>query len=670
MKSILHIVFFVVLFMFSMPMVYSQNGDEAADLLMDYFSEHSEVNIGVLYEEIQEMMYKPLSINRADSATLAQSHLFTDVQLENFLRYRKFNGELMSLYEFKFIEGFTQEFVQLIAPFIRLEMREKSPLSKRKAPLKLHFITYYTTLIQKADGYRKRGDSSYYLGAAFKNNFRIRGRKGRLRFGLSGEKDAGEIYGFTKKTFGFPSYSGFLSWEMKHLRIVLGNYKISFGQGISQSSVQSFSSILNNTHNLKSTILRPSASTSEGLDYRGLAVKYDMRSWELSFYASFRRLSATIDRVGQKVFIRSFREDGIFNTEKDVDIFKNTLAQNYGFNLQKRFRSFKCGVNLTYSVWDKDYLTERSELHKLYLDGNRKQLFGGFYFSGVFNKINYYHESSFDRNFHYAALSGVSYMLHPGSNVEIGVWNFSKKYANRNTAYHLSSPGYGDELGFFYLFNSEFHPRVTLYFRGSFYEKKWLQYSLDNPTTYSRQQLALLIRLTDDLQLNVRAKNLYSTKEERIFKTKKLIPVRQMQLSIRLKVKVNKMLFLKTNYVFQKYQSSTALAGSLLSQDLSCRFDKLPLQIDFRFALFDSGGWANRFYTYENDLLYVFAIPAYYDKGSRIYLKFRYALNEKIMLSAKYAHTSFINKNTIGSGADRIHGNQKSTISLLLRVKV
>jgi hypothetical protein len=79
--------------------------------------------------------------------------------------------------------------------------------------------------------------------------------------------------------------------------------------------------------------------------------------------------------------------------------------------------------------------------------------------------------------------------------------------------------------------------------------------------------------------------------------------------------------------------------GMLLLQDISYRFGKIPLSVWFRYCIFRTDDWDSRLYTYENDLLYSFSIPALSGEGSRSYVMVAWKAGKFIDLRIKYGIT-------------------------------
>jgi hypothetical protein len=79
---------------------------------------------------------------------------------------------------------------------------------------------------------------------------------------------------------------------------------------------------------------------------------------------------------------------------------------------------------------------------------------------------------------------------------------------------------------------------------------------------------------------------------------------------------------------------------------------------------FETDGYDSRLYAYENDVLYSFSIPVFYDKGYRYYVNVNYDVNKKMTVWLRWAQTIFKNKETIGSGLDEITGNKRTEVKL------
>jgi hypothetical protein len=88
---------------------------------------------------------------------------------------------------------------------------------------------------------------------------------------------------------------------------------------------------------------------------------------------------------------------------------------------------------------------------------------------------------------------------------------------------------------------------------------------------------------------------------------------------------------------------------------------------NIRLQYFETGGYDSRMYAYENDVLYSFSIPVFYDKGYRYYLNFNYDFSKRLTGWFRLAQTIYKDKTVVGSGLDEIPGNKKTEVKLQLQ---
>jgi len=92
----------------------------------------------------------------------------------------------------------------------------------------------------------------------------------------------------------------------------------------------------------------------------------------------------------------------------------------------------------------------------------------------------------------------------------------------------------------------------------------------------------------------------------------------------------------------------------LLLQDIYYRFDSFPVTLWFRYCLFSTDSWDSRLYTYENDILYSFSIPALSGEGSRSYLMAKLDIAHFGEIRIKYGFTGINKINGIESFNDEL----------------
>jgi hypothetical protein len=105
-------------------------------------------------------------------------------------------------------------------------------------------------------------------------------------------------------------------------------------------------------------------------------------------------------------------------------------------------------------------------------------------------------------------------------------------------------------------------------------------------------------------------------------------------------------------------------------QDIIYRPEGKPFSGTLRYAVFDAKDFSTRIYAYENNLLYSASTTFYYGKGSRFYVNWRWKVNKLLTIELRYATTWQIGVKEMGTGPEKITGNQKSEIAGQLRLSL
>ena len=123
----------------------------------------------------------------------------------------------------------------------------------------------------------------------------------------------------------------------------------------------------------------------------------------------------------------------------------------------------------------------------------------------------------------------------------------------------------------------------------------------------------------------------------------------------------------RTEIVWFDKRGLAAEQGFLIYFDFLYKPLLKPFSGSIRLQYFETDGYNSRLYAYENDVLYSFSIPVFYDKGYRYYLNINYDFNKKCSFWLKWAQTLYNNKTLVGSGLDEIKGAVKSEFKAQVR---
>ena len=229
-------------------------------------------------EELSRRLQEPININVATKRQLEEFPFLTAFQIEHLLAYVYVHGQMQTVYELQLVEGMDKRTIELLLPFICVKSVEnKSGYPSLKKILKYGKQEILTRM--DVPLYARKGYDKNYLGPAVYHSLKYDFRYGDyLQMGIVGEKDAGEpLFALqNKKGYDYYSFYCLLKTSGRLKSLALGNYKLSFGQGL----------VLSTDFRLGKTF---SMSTSE---YRTGGIRKHSSTDEYNY--RYRRLERTV----------------------------------------------------------------------------------------------------------------------------------------------------------------------------------------------------------------------------------------------------------------------------------------------------------------------------------------------------------------------------------------
>ncbi len=219
-------------------------------------------------EALSAYLESPLEINSASSAKLVSSGLFTPYRAASLMDYRSTHGDVLSLAELAAVDGFSEEFVRVLSPFISLHSSANAGTATEKSRYVKSLLTMRTSA-RTVDG-----DAGYAYGVKYRLDV-----NDSFQFGLSANNsysaDGAKPNG---GSFYFAYYgNGTLG------KIVVGDYRLRFGQGLllwngfrvdSSSSPDSYCS--------RSSGVSPYTSFTGSDSCRGVAMDFNVGQFSIS----------------------------------------------------------------------------------------------------------------------------------------------------------------------------------------------------------------------------------------------------------------------------------------------------------------------------------------------------------------------------------------------------
>ncbi|MFZ9942689.1 MAG: hypothetical protein ACO3O0_03690 [Bacteroidia bacterium] len=188
--------------------------------------------------QIVELMENRMDLNKCSYEELTASGLLSLHQIDMLLNHRKRFGPLLAIHELQVVEGFHPDEIIRIMPFCFVGTGIDSPQGGIPRLLRegTHQLMARVSFIpEEKSGYINRYDRPAYEGGPAGIYMRYRfDAGGRIRWGITAEKDPGEAFFTGSRKDGFDFYSCFLNVrDMGRVKMFsAGDYTLSYGQGL------------------------------------------------------------------------------------------------------------------------------------------------------------------------------------------------------------------------------------------------------------------------------------------------------------------------------------------------------------------------------------------------------------------------------------------------------
>ena len=638
----------------------------------------------------------PINLNSDEIEQLLELRLINVFQYEALKNYRKFYGDFLFLDELEMVEGFDEQTVNIVKSIVYIgtgQSKDKITLKKMGQYGKHQIIARYEQVLEPQSGYAKASATEildapgqHFLGSPQRYQFRYSyNYRNKIRIGFTAEKDPGEVF-FTDKVNdsiktllgnklrkGFDFY-GFHAY-VKDLGIVkdaaLGDYQISFGQGLTLWSGMSFGKTTEGSSIMKrGGGIKPKASAAESTFMRGAAVTLKVKDFSGTFFYSNRMIDANIsvtDTLEEVERVSSLQETGYHRTINEILNRRAIRQQVFGGHLAYANSHLEVGYTLHHTKLSAALLLEPSNYNQFYFQGTQLTNHG-IDIKYVRNKFAFFGELSMSSNKAFAGLAGLTAKPTGYINFTLSYRNYGMKYQNLlANPYGESSRGQGEEA--FYLgVQVAPAPYWNLLIYTDFFRMKWLTMQVNNPSWghdyYAR--LSHQVSRKASWNLVVRSKTkMKNTSNEQIFSHQ---PIFYTKNSVRFNIsyQVGQNWSLGNKADFEHYHNGDGLNsyGFFVCQDIAFKPQAKPFSLTFRYAIFDTDDYNSRVYAYENDVLYSFSVPAMFYKGMRIYLLGKLKLFNALTLHARIGSTIYTNQDEISSGPTLIKGNHKTDLKV------
>lgn len=670
----------------------AQEKSEVVQQRIEFIAEQLEsedIDLTNVVEQLNYYFDHPLNLNGATAEELEDLNLLSAVQINDLLLHVKLFGKLISIYELQSLEYWDLQTIQLVRPFVRVDDKlDNLHISWKEAIDQGNYEAFlrYQTTPQEKSGYENVPDSilqssnSYYYGNSDRYYSRLRYTyRTNISIGVTGEKDAGEQFfrGAQKNGFDFYSFHAYFKGGKYIKAVAIGDYQVQIGQGLNLWSGYAFGKTADVT-NIKKTAnpLKAYTSVDEARFMRGAAFDLGWKSFSLLSFASVKKVDASVlaDSLYDDLeYVSSINLSGLHRTNSEI-AKKDALTEKIiGSNLRYRNRNFQLGIAGVYQGYDKAFNKSVAPYNQFDFRGKNMLSLSADY-SWVFKNFNFFGEtarSSYSGE--WANLHGVLFSLDSRASFSLLYRNYQKGYQTfYNTGFSEGS-NTQNEKGIYAGLKLKLSSAWSLNSYIDLFAFPWMKYQVDGPSVGHEIMVQASYKPNKILEIYGRYREQVRQKNSRDSDgtITELEDVLQRNYRLNVSYAVSEFFTIKSRleYVTINRPSNTPEKGMILTQDILFKPKNLPFDLSLRYALFDTDSYDSRLYTYENNALYVFAVPAYYYQGSRFYALVRYSFLRHCDLWVRYGVFKYNNRSTIGSGAEEIKGSVKTDITLQLRIK-
>ena len=663
---------------------------EAAIEMIAENAEDEEIDYTTLFDDLIFLLNRPINLNNCTKNDLSSLVLLNEIQINNLLAHIEDNGKLITIYELQAIDGFDLKTINNILPFVKVNRDFEALNVNLKEVLKngKHELFLRSQLIlEEQKGFSPidsadlaANPNSRYLGSKPKFYTRYRFKYGRnISIGFTGEKDAGEEFfnGSQEQGYDYVSAHAFAKDLGVVKRLAIGDYQVQLGQGLTMWSGLAFGKSAQ-VMNIKKTaqVIKPYTSVDENLFMRGAAATIAIKKLEFTGFYSKKKIDANIsvaDTSSQEVIeVTSFQQTGFHATPGELED-KNAIDEAvWGGNIAYKSRKFSTSVSVARAVYSANLNRNLQEYSQFDFSSDENYNYGLDY-SYVFKNVNLFGEVSRSQNGGMAYINGVIVSLDPRLSVSVFHRHYDRNFQNLFSNAIGESSRNVNENGLYVGATSKINRRWTLSAYYDVFQFPWLRYRTDAPSIGSEWLAQLNYRPSRKVEMYLRARR--ELKDENATGITEginyLVDRRRTYIRYHTSFSLNDAVKLKSRVEVSEYVlgENAPEKGFLVYQDVSYKMTALPLALSFRFAMFETDTYNARMYVYETDVLYAFSIPAYYYRGTRMYIMARVKLLKRMDIWLRYAQTYYDDRSVISSGLPEIQGNTKSEVKAQLRIK-
>ena len=631
MKALFPLILFCLCCMFAHAMEQPPRAIE--DIMESIIERNPEADLEQLEQQLQDLQQHPINLNTASPEQLSQLFWLTPEQQEQILLY-VYHHPMQTLYELQLVPGLHDYDIRNLLPFVCLQGAAEMPSLTQAMRGARHelLLRFDARHIEQTPNDPYYGQIRYSMRAS-----------DRIQLGAVLKREPGEIPNARSRYGAYVELHDI--WKIR--TIVAGDYRASFGLGL--------------VMNASLPISKSFRTTQLGLEEQGLR-KYSGASDD------FLRGAGVTMRFGP-VDVSAFYSARLPKAR--------LWQQTAGLNMQYRSERWRVGVTAV-EFWATDSVRVTPMYYNALYFRGRQQLSLSADAQYRYKRLSLLGEVAVSENERWgvAAIAGMRYAGSDYSLLLLGRY-YSPYYDARYASTFGEGSRVNDESGVYIGMDiSRFHHwKLNAYLDFFFFEGP--KYQIREPHTWGYDLMMQALYLPSDrwdMQLRWRNKRKGSRD---MYGVRWQLNNHWQSFSLRTQIDANlsreslSPLFLPNQVTGSSSASSNAKLANLgygvsAFEQLEYRVSKVPIVMQLRLQGFYAPTYSCRIYTYENDVLYSFSLPATYGIGARYMLNMRYQITPMIALYLRLSDTWYARQ----WAADHQSPTHKTDIHFLFRLRL
>lgn len=614
----------------------------------------------------QQLMYfqkHPLNLNAATENELKALRLLTDLQISNFLMYRKQLGALLNIYELQAVPAWDVYTIKQLLPYVTVRDGENivERLGERLKHGEQTALLRFTTTVSGSEEDKKAAEK--YLGQPSAVLFRYKyNYKNLLQYGITGDKDAGEQFfkGAQKNGFDFYSFHFFARKLGIIQSLAIGDFTVGFGQGLIQWQGMAFkksAEVL--AVKRQGPTLQPYNSAGEYNFHRGIGVTLQQKNVQCTLFGSVRKLSANL--VSDS--ISSIQTMGYYRTAAELNDRYNVKCITAGASVKVYNNWSHVGINaVQYSL--SNPLQPADEPYDRYAISGRTWGNYSVDYSYTFRNMHVYGEVAVDKLYNKAMVHGLLASLDPRVDMAVVYRNissgFQSLFSNAFTENQLPVNENGLYAGL--TVRPLYGWKLSVY--ADVFKFPWLKFKVNAPS--GGHEYLVQVEYSPNKAVTIYSRFRHETKDT----------VRRINWRTQINYRLNRVIELRSRVetVWYGTKMTPGETGFLLYTDVFVKPPLKPFFFNARLQYGETDGYNSRIYAWENTVMYSFSIPAQYDKSLRYILNVNYRLMPRqaikhkggmnCLLSLSFAQSVYPSKAAVEANKTAVESYTRSEIKM------